>query len=474
MFVESLLIAVAGCAAGLLLGRAGLHFLLSVAPRELPRLNEVTLDTRALLVTIAAGVAASLAAGVAPAWAAARVDVNDALKRHADRLAGGSIARASLVVGQVALAFVLLAATGLLIQTVRGLLAIDAGFDAAHVLTMTPAFLGTRGMTADAMLVEKQAALDAVQAVPGVVAAGMVNDVPLSHTNLFPCAIEGDANSSGTPPPANVLWIDGGYFDALRIPLRRGRLLTRFDTAKAPAAVVSETFARHRFGSGEAIGRRLRLDDGPWLTIVGVVGDVRNEALDLAADDAVYQPLAMNPWHYVRLVVRGTGDPDTLERPIRDSIRRIDPLVPIFHVQPMTEYVTSSLAQRRFALAVMTAFGGLALVLACIGLYGVLGYMVTLRLPELGIRAALGASAADLLRLVVLRGVAMVGSGLLVGAALATVTMKALTSLLFGVHTVDVLTFTTAALVIGTAAMLATANPARRAASVDPVSILRG
>ena len=472
MLVEGLLIAAGGCAAGLLLGRVGLQGLLSIAPRELPRLDEITLDTRALLVTIAAGIATSLAAAVAPAWAAARVDVNDALKRHADRRGGASVARASLAVCQVALAFVLVAATGLLVQTVRGLLAVDMGFDAAHVLTMSPVFLGTRGMTADAMLAKKQAAVAAVQALPGVVAAGMVNDVPLSHTNPFPCTVDAGA-AMAAPAPANVFWIDGGYFDALRIPLRAGRLLTRSDTEAAPAAVVSETFARHRFGTGEAIGRRIRFGDDPWLTIVGIVGDVRNESLDVAADEAVYQPLAINPGHYVRLVARGTGDAAALERPIRDAIRRIDPLVPIFHVQPMADYVASSLAQRRFALAIMMAFGGLALVLACIGLYGVLGYMVTLRLPELAIRAALGASRADLIRLVAGRSAVIVGCGLFAGAVLAAVTTRALAALLFGVHGVDLPVFISAAVAVVLAAVLTTALPARRAAGADPVSIFR-
>jgi putative ABC transport system permease protein len=473
MLLESALIAVFGCAAGLLFGRLGLAALLSYAPRELPRVDEIALDARVLVIAIAAGTVTALTAGIAPAWIASRTDLNDALKRHADRRAGGSTARGALAVCQVALAFVLVTATGLLTQSVRRLLTVDAGFDASHVLTMTPVFMGLPHLTAETLLTEKQATVDAVQSLHGVVAVGMVNDLPLSHTNPFPCEIDGEPIAGGTPPPANVFWVDGRYFDALRIPLRRGRLLTRADTEAAPAAVVSETFARRRFGGRDAIGRRLRFDDGPWLTIVGIVGDVRNVALDTAADEAVYQPLAMNPGHYVRVVARAAGDPGLLERPIRAAIQRIDPLVPIFHVLPMDDYIAASMAQRRFALALMAAFGGLALVLACIGLYAVLSAMVVSRHAELGIRAALGATAGNLLGLVLSRGAVLVASGLVAGIVLAGLVTRGLQSLLFAVGAVDLPTFAAATLVIEATSLLACTLPARRAARVDPLEVLR-
>jgi len=479
VLVESLLVAVAGCAAGLILGRVCLDLLVSLAPRELPRLGEVALDARVLLAATAAGLLTAMASSVAPAWIASSAAVEDALKCQAARIAGGrgSRMRGALVVVEVALAFVLVTATGLLVRTVSHLLAVDAGFDAGHVLTMTPVFSGTGGMAASEALQEKRAMVDAIRALPGVTAAAMVNEVPLANTTPIPCEIEGRPAAAGDVAMPNVFWVEGNYFDALRIPLIRGRLLAREDGPEAPAVLVSESFARRRFPAADPIGRRIRLDvestDTPWLTIVGIVGDVRNEGLDRPADEAVYQPVAMNPFHYSRIVARAGGDPWRLDRPIRDAIRRIDPVIPVFHAQPMQDYVASSMAQRRFALSLMTAFGALALALAAIGLYGVLAYTVTLRTPELGVRAALGATPMNLLALVAARGLALVGAGLASGVLLSFWTTRTLSGLLFDVTASDPTTFAGAAAVIALVGLAACSIPARRAANVDPLSAIR-
>jgi len=475
LLLESALIAAAGCSAGVLLGRAALDVLLAAAPRELPRLGEIALDTRVLFTAMASGALTALAAGLAPAFAAARTDLNDVLKRHADSRGGGrgAATRRALVVCQVTLAFVLVTATGLLIRTVNRLVTVDAGFDAAHVITMSPVFTDRPGADDRAILATRQSAIDAVEALPGVTAAGLVNDVPLSHTNAFQYAIEGEP-AADAPPEASMFWVDGHYFAALHIPLRQGRLLTRQDGTAHPAVVVSESLARRRFPRGDAVGRRIRFSGGgPWTTIVGIVGDVRNVSLDAPPDEAIYEPVAMNPGHYTRVVARTTGDPMVLERPIRAALQRVNPLVAIFHVQPMEDYVASSMAPRRFALTLMSASGAVALGLACIGLYAVLAYMVMLRLPELGVRAALGASAASLLRLVLRQGLAMIAVGLAAGAVLAALTTRLLGALLFGVGAVDPLTFMVAAAVITVAAVAACTVPARRAARVDPLTIIR-
>jgi predicted permease len=352
---------------------------------------------------------------------------------------------------------------------VHGLLAVEAGFDGAHVLTMTPV-MGASGMSGAAALAEKQRVVDAVEALAGVVAAGMTNEVPLSTPRPFAYAIEGQANP--TRAQADLFWVEGRYFDALRIALREGRLFTRHDTAAAPAAIVSESLAR-RFSEARALGRRISVDGGPWLTVVGVVKDVRNVALDAPADEAIYLPLSLNPTHYVRLVARAAGDPLLLERPVRAAVRQIDPLVPIFHVQPMDDYVAASLARRRFALALMSCFGGLALLVACLGLYSVLGYTVSLRMPELGIRAALGATAWGLLGLILRSGVTLIGSGVLGGVLIAGVAMRSLESLLFGVRAFDLPTFVGAAATIAVAGIAASIVPARRAGRADALSVIR-
>lgn len=476
---EGALIGTAGCIAGLLLGRASVRVLTLLAPRELPRLGEIGLDARVVIVACAAGLLTSIASAVAPAVMAAGADLNDALKHTATRTVGGRAARirGGLIVVEIAVAFVLITATGLLVRTVDHLLSVDAGFDAAHVLTMTPVGGGVREASAEAALQARRRMLGAIRSLPGVTAAALVNELPLARPTPIDCIIEGVAADAAHVAKPNVLWVDGDYFAALHIPLRRGRLLTDRDGPKAPAALVSESFARQRFPGADAIGRRIRIDVPPnartWMTIVGVVGDVRNAGLDRAPDEAVYQPLAMNPFHYIRLVARTSGDPWTLDRPMRQAIRRVDPLTAVFHVQPMGDYVTSSMAQRRFALALMTAFGGLTLVLSVVGLYSVLAYSVSRRTPELGVRAALGATPRRLLTLVLSHGVALTAAGIAAGAAIGVATTRLLGTLLYGVGSGDILTFAWAALVIAVASVAATGIPARRASQIDPLSAMR-
>lgn len=333
-------------------------------------------------------------------------------------------------------------------------------------------------MTAVSMLNKKQQMVDAVGALPGVTAAGMINDVPLSNTTMLPWTIESRPETVSRPPMAAVSWVEGDYFSALRIRLLRGRLLTRHDGTDAPpAVVVSESFARREFPDGDALGHRIRLSaaspSDAWLTIVGVVADVRNAGLDRPADAAIYQPLATNPFHYIRIVARTKGDPNLAAAPIRTAVQKIEPLVPVFHVQPMAEYVRSSMAQRRFALALMTTLGGLALVLAMVGLYGMLAHQVTLRTTELAVRTALGATKSDLLSLIASRGLALTATGVLIGALLAIGATRALGSLLFGVSPLDGATFLTTAVLLLAAGAAACWVPVLRAGRVDAMQAMR-
>jgi putative ABC transport system permease protein len=209
------------------------------------------------------------------------------------------------------------------------------------------------------------------------------------------------------------------------------------------------------------------------MTIVGVVGDVRNAGLDRVPDEAIYQPLAMNPFHYIRLVARTPGDPWLLDRPVRRAIHAADPLVAIFHVQPMDDYVTSSMAQRRFALALMSAFGALALVLSVVGLYSVLSYSVSQRTPELGVRAALGATPGALRQLVFAHGLWLTAAGTLGGIVLAALTTRLLNALLFGVGASDAVTFAGAGALLACASLAGMYVPARRASRIDPLAAMR-
>jgi predicted permease len=472
LLVEVARLVVAGGAAGIALAWIATPAIVRFAPPELPRLTVVHVDHVVLLFAIVVTTAAALLVGLAPAWSASRVDLDAAL-RHASARATPSRRRmqTALVVGECAVAFALAVGGGLLAQSVAHLYNVDAGFDARNVLTLTPS-AGDRGGDA-ARLRYFQALMDAVATVPGVASVGMTSNVPLSHVEPMPVRVEGAAPVSDSAAPlADMFIVAGDYFAVLRVPLARGRYLTRRDGVEdPPAAVVSESFVTRLLPPGDPIGRRIRLGpaDGraPWLTIVGVVGDVRNAGFDRPPDAAVYQPQAVLAQHYTRVVARTAGDPRALKNAVGAAIRNVDPLKPFFHVQPLTDYVDGSLAAQRFALLLVGAFGVLALALAAIGLYGVASQTVVERSAELGIRSALGASPRRLLGMVLAQGVLMATSGAAAGTVIALALGRMLTALMFGVTTRDPATFAAAAAVLISTSLAGTYLPARRAARSD-------
>jgi len=275
---------------------------------------------------------------------------------------------------------------------------------------------------------------------------------------------------------ADVFWVSPGYFRALRIPLRRGRALDEHDgNANGQYAVlIGETLARMYFADVDPIGQQIHIGpDNPTLQIVGVVGDVRYVGLDRLPGAAVYIPQGVNAWHYTRLVARTSGDPARFERAIRAAIHDIDPAKPVFHVQPMEDYVASSIADRRFAFALIGLFGTVALLLAAVGVYGLVSYTVLQRTPEIGIRPALGATPNAVLILILRHGVSVAAGGLACGAIVALVFLRLLSSLLFGVSFADGATLGSAALALALTAVLASYIPARAATRVEPVAVLR-
>jgi putative ABC transport system permease protein len=479
LLVENLLIGAIGGGLGLAIGRAGIAAIVRWAPKELPRLDEVQMDGRVLLFTLSITVLTAILFGLAPAWSASRTDVNDVLKRTAG-VAGHSAGRRlrdALVVLDVALAFMLVMATGLLGQSYHNLLTLDAGFDSRGVLTLTPVIgLSARYSSATGRLDYYHRLVERVESVPGVTAAGMVSNVPLS--NIEPSRVRTGADAALTEaeiPTADLFVVEGHYFRALGIPLLRGRLLTERDgAADAGAIVVSESFAARRLGGFDAIGQRVHLDGlNAWAHVVGVVGDVRYAALERGPGEAVYLPQAMYPFHYTRLIVRTNGDPNAFESAILSAIRELDPNQGIFHVQPMDDYVNSSLAGRRFPLALIGLFGTLALLLSAVGIYGVVSHSVVVRTPEIGLRAALGASRAHLLSLVLRQGLALTAAGLAAGLLAGLVASRLLASLVFGVGAMDAMTLGTTAAILAAVCVLGTALPARAATRIDPLSALR-
>jgi putative ABC transport system permease protein len=473
LLTENLVLGLCGAAAGLALGSAAIPVIVSMAPKELPRLEEIRLDGSVLLVTFVVSVATSLAFGIGPAWVAGRSDVNEALKRAKDRAtAPRSRGRRAVVIAEIAAAFVLVGAAGLLVRSFTQLLAVNAGFNPRHVLTMTPV------VNTDNPLLKYRQAIEAVRSLPGVVEAGMASNVPLSHAEPVKFLIEGRATSADADlPNADVFWVSPGYFRVLEIPLMRGRLLTEHDGADAPpAALVSASFAANQFAGEDPIGRRFRLgagDHAPWVTIVGTVGDVRHAGLDREADQAIYEPQAMNPFHYTRLVVRAAGNPADLEQPIRAALHRLDPHVAIFHVQPMEDYVASSLAARSFALALVGLFGTLAVVLAAVGVYGVLAHSVAERTMEIGIRAALGATPTTLIGSELAGAAATMGAGIAIGIIVSLWAGRLIAAQLYGVNAHDAVTLIIAATLLSVVGLAAGWLPAVRASRVDPMVALR-
>jgi putative ABC transport system permease protein len=482
LLVENLLLAVLGGAAGVLVGSVGVSVIASLAPRELPRLDEIHVDARVLLFALAVSVSTGLVFGMVPAWFASRADVNHALKRTGGlpgRSSGGRL-RNALVVMDLALAFVLVLGTSLLGRSVRNLRTVDAGFDPHHVLTMTPVMTPNAGsVTPGGRLGYYRELIEKVQAVPGVTAVGMVSNVPLSHAEPMKLRVDGQSFvTDAEAPTADVFWASPDYFRALRIPLRRGRFLTADDGAGSPAAaLVSESLARIRFPGTDPIGHRIQLgaqqDRGRWSVIVGIVGDVRYDALDREPRQAIYQPQAMNPFHYTRLVARTDGDPWRFERAIRAAIREVGSAQAVFHVQAMDDYVASSLAERRFALALVGLFGAMALLLSAIGVYGLVSYSVVQRTPEIGVRGALGASRGDLFLLVLRQGMGLTGIGLGLGLLAGVGMSRLIVSALFGVGPADPGAMAAAAGLLAVVAALASYLPARAATRIDPLQALR-
>jgi putative ABC transport system permease protein len=470
LLTESLVLSVIGGTAGVLLGWRGTSLLVALAPKELPRFDEIGMDATVLAFGVGVSLATGLLFGILPAIRASRLPVRAATR-------GGL--RSLLVIAEVALAFVLVVGTGLLGKSLLRLTAVDAGFDSHHILTLTPTAVGGRYATPEAMLRYYRRVIEKVRAIPGILSAGMISNVPLSHTEPMKLRVEGRPSvGDAVAPNADVFWASPDYFRVLKIPLKRGRFFTDQDgLGDPPAALVSESLVRSHFAVSQPIGQRIQLgpqqEHGPWFTIIGIVGDVRQNGFDREPDEAVYVPQAVEPDHYTRLVARTAGDPMNFERAIRAALREIDPLQPVFHVQPMDDYVASFFADRSFTLTLIGLFGTSALLLAAVGVYGVISYTVGLRTREVGIRMALGAGRLTILRLILRDVLVWLAWGLAAGFLSALVLTRFLSHMLFEVRSSDVTTSATVTLVLASVALLAGYVPALRAARVDPNQALR-
>jgi len=500
LLIESLLLALIGGAVGTLLGYWAVKAFVAAGPANIPRLAEVSVDKLALCFTLGTALLTSIVFGLAPAWQSSRPDLNEALK-EASRGASGGVSvgrtRNSLVIVEVALATVLLVGAGLMLQSLLKLLATDRGFRAEQVITADLDFSVSLGFTAwfratdTRPHVRVKELLDRIRQQPGVQAAGVAyrflrrdNRPPVT----WPLTIFGRPSvPERQRPNADPNAISPGFFRALGIPLLRGRDFSEADTLTAPGvAIVNESFVRRFFPNEDPLGQHVTLASNPgpldakdgsgvatWYEIIGVVGDVKSLSAQPEPSPEIYRSYWQWPMYNPKIFVRTTGDAAALTSVIRRETKSLIPGLPEPKIRLLTDYVGESVAQPRFQAELLTMFGALALLLAACGIYGVLAYAVTQRQREIGVRMALGAQTADVLRLVLGHGLRLALAGVVIGVLVALALTRVLISLLYEVKPTNPLTLLAVSLLLILIALLACWLPARRATRIHPMEALR-
>jgi putative ABC transport system permease protein len=480
LLIESLLLALTGGGLGLLLAMWGVDLLVAASPADIPRVQQVGLDARVLAFTMALSALTGIIFGLVPALHASKPDLNDALKegsRGSTESLRRNRVRSFLVVAEVALSLMLLIGAGLLLKSFMRLLQTDAGFDAGHVLTLDIPLSRQRYDTPAKQADFFRRLIERTQTLPGVETAGVVNILPLSELDesiSFQIAGRPPA-PPGAVPEGNYTIVSAGYFEALKLRLRAGRLFNAQDNAQAPpVALVSEALVRRYFTGENPVGQRLQLDgeDKPR-EIVGVVGDVRRAALETEAQPEYYLPYEQAAERRMNLVVRTSGDPAALTATVRGAVKELDKDQLIWQTRTLDELRSASVASRRFNMMLLGLFAVVALLLAVLGIYGVMAYSVTRRTHEIGIRIALGAQARDVLKLIIGQGMTLAVIGVALGLLGALAVTRTMASLLYGVSATDPAIFAGLALLLAFVALVACYVPARRATKVDPMVALR-
>lgn len=483
LLTESVLLSLVGGVVGLLLAKWGMDLLLTLAPQDLPRMSNVSLDGRALAFTATITLLTGVIFGLVPALQASKPNLNETMKDAGRGSTEGGrrrLIRSTLVVLEVASALVLLVGAGLMIKSFWRLQKVDPGFNADNALTVSLALPKRKYPEENQQVAFFQQLIERAGALPGVQAAGAGHVIPLSG-NDFVLAFEIDGRPP-LPPDAtqstNYYSVSADYFKAMGIPLRRGRLFTERDTKDSPrVALINETMAKKMFPDEDPIGKRITFDNRQknpeWFEIVGIVGDVKQYGLDQVTTMQTYEPYTQQTFPYMTLVVRTAGDPINLSAAIRSEVMKLDKEQPATNIKTLNEFFSTSIAQQRFSVVLLGVFAAVALVLAAVGIYGVLSYAVTQRTHEIGIRMALGAGRRDVLRLVVGQGMLLTVIGVAGGLVAAFALTRLMASLLFGVTATDAMTFASVASVLLAVALLACYIPARRATKVDPLVALR-
>jgi putative ABC transport system permease protein len=489
LLTESILLSLLGGVLGLLLGGWAIRLLVANITRNnainLPRVENISLDSKVLLFTLAVSLLSGILFGLAPALQISQVNLNDTLKEGGGGAASGVRSRrlrSTLVIAEVALSFVLLIGAGLMIRSFVKLLEVKTGFEPKQVLTMDVS-LSPRKYAEPRQISDFYAkALDQLQRVPGVTAAGITSNLPLGgsdQSGLF--FIEGQPTPvAGNIPRANLRFASPNYFRALGITLKSGRSFTDQDTANSiPVAIVNEAMVRRYWPNEDPLGKRIKVVSSPgvpeqqWLTIVGLVHDVKHSALSSQPRAELYQMYAQNPSNSMTFVVRTTTAPLSLIAPIKTEMLALDKEQPVYNIRTMEQVVSDAASPSRFSMILLGVFAAVALILAAVGIYGVMSYSVSQRTHEIGIRMALGASPRTIHKLVIEQGLKLVLIGEAIGLIAALGVARILAGLLYGVGTADPITFAGVLLLLLGVAMAACYFPARRAVQVDPLRALR-
>jgi putative ABC transport system permease protein len=478
LLTESIVLAILGATLGLGLAFLAKDILFNAVAETAAHVPSVSMDLPVLAFTAILGVLTGVVFGSVPALRSSRVDLVESLKEGGRTAPSPSRSRLTdvLVVAEVTLALVLLIGAGLLLRTLLFLQNTDPGFRLDHVLMLTIDLTPSRYPKPPEQAAYFEQVLERVQSLPGVLSAGLDSCVPFGGFSMSgDFEIAGHkSNSQDKPDFLSLAQVSAGYFATMGIPLRRGRLFTGFDRAASErVAIINDTFARRYFSNEDPLGRQIKAGRDEWMTIVGVVADVRNHGLDHDVPPVLYRPYLQAPTPFMSLVVRTKGDAKQMAGAVRSQVAGVDRDQPAFGVRPLDEAVSESLRTRRSNLTLLGAFALLAALLAAVGIYAVVFYSVSQRIREIGIRMALGARRRDVLTMVVARSMLLSALGIVLGLGAAAGLTRFMSALIYGVTATDAVTFLVISIALLAVSFLASALPAGRATRVDPAEALR-
>ena len=487
LLTESTMLALVGGTLGLLLSLWGVDLLIAATPVDVPRIKEIGLDANVFFFTLGVSLITGIIFGLAPALFSSRVDLNETLKeggRTGSEGARRNRVRSALVISEVALSFVLLVGAGLLVKSFLRLREVNPGFEPERILTTNLSLSRVKYPKQEQQAAVFQQVSENIRTLPGVERVALVDPLPLSGDvsgNTFQIAGR-PAAPPGSQPSSNMRHVSEDYFRTMGIPLLKGRAFNDRDNTNSPAVlIVNDTFARTYFPNQEAVGQRIIIERDPTVDpnppareIVGVVGDVRHEGLDKESGAEFYVPYLQEPASFMSVVVRtATDKPEAISANVRERIKQVDKDLYVQRVTPMEELLVESFASRRFNMMLVGLFAAVALLLASVGIFGVMSYSVTQRTHEIGIRLALGAQGRDVLRMVVGQGMVLALVGVGCGLVAALLMTRVMRTLLYEVSPTDAATFAGVSVLLAVVALLACLIPALRATRVDPMTALR-